>query len=669
VSLTELRRIAGPLFREGDFEGQLCRIADALAPFVAFIDRGGRLVFHNVASRVWLGEDEANGRTLAEVLGDRGDPSLGPYLEQALLGRQVHAEMWISGRVGGNRYLELFLTPQTSATGLVLGILLLAFDTTERRRREESASLLEEHGRSLGRAPVRASEPERRPAEEETLRQSRDRLLMAVDVAGLGIWDFDFRTSAFTLNEHCQALWNFHPSEGQNWRDLLVRMHPEDREQVEPILSGRVLPGENGFFHLEFRAIGTTDFAERWISVSGRVLRGEDGRPERLAGTTKDITKRKASERALLYTNTLLKSQTEAAIDGILVVDPIGRILSYNHRFVELWGIPAEVIATGSDEEAIRSVLHKLADPEDFIARIRYLYDHPEESSRDELVLKDGRTFDRYSSSVRSAEGVNYGRVWYFRDISERKRQELGLREGAARLEEALRELNSFAYTVAHDLRAPLRAMTGFGQLLKEEYAWKLDSEAKDYIGRIEDAARRMDQLIQDLLDYSRLARERIVFEKVDLGTLVPEVLARFAQEFHDRGARVETVGVLHPVLAHRVVLAQVLSNLISNAVKFVAPGTRPQVRIRSTKAEGGVRLWVEDNGIGIAREYWDRIFGVFQRLHSMAEYPGTGIGLAIVKRAVERMGGRVGVESEPGKGSRFWIELCSPDQALASGK
>jgi signal transduction histidine kinase len=666
VSLTELRRTTGRLFTEGDFEGQVCRIADALPVFVAVVDRRRRLIFHNVASRAWLGDADVDGRALAAVLGERPYECLRPYVDRALRGRQVHAETWISGPVGGSRYLELFFTPQTSPTGEIVGLLLLSFDTTGRRRREDSARILEEGSPGLGPQPASTSELERLHVEEEQLRQSRDRLLMAVDVAGLGIWDYDFRTGAFTSNERCQALWNFRPSAGQDWRDLLSRVHPEDRDKVEPIFSGRKPPGGSGFFHLEFRMLGTADGAERWISANGRVFLDERARSERLAGTSMDITERKKAERNLLYTNTLLKSQTEAAIDGILVVDPIGRILSFNRRFVDMWGIPAEVIATGSDEEAIRSVLHKLADPEGFSTRVRYLYDHPEEASRDELLLKDGQTFDRYSASIRSAEGVNYGRVWYFRDMTERKRQELGLRESAARLEEALRELNSFAYTVAHDLRAPLRAMTGLGQLLKEEYAWRLDSVAKDYLGRIEDAARRMDQLIEDLLDYSRLARESIEFEPVDVGALVPEVLWRFAQEFQDRGARVEVLGALHPVLAHRVVLAQVLSNLISNAVKFVAPGTRPEVRIRSTEAGGHVRLWVEDNGIGIAREYWDRIFGVFQRLHSVADYPGTGIGLAIVKRAVERMGGRVGVESQQGKGSRFWIELRSPGHAPA---
>ena len=169
-----------------------------------------------------------------------------------------------------------------------------------------------------------------------------------------------------------------------------------------------------------------------------------------------------------------------------------------------------------------------------------------------------------------------------------------------------------------------------------------------------------MDKLIQDLLTYSRLTRDLMPIENVELAPLVAEVLDRFEEEFRESGAHVDVNGPLPPVLAHRIALYQVISNLVSNAVKFVAPGTRPKVRICAQKKRGRVRLWVEDNGIGIAGEHQDRIFGVFQRLHSLAEYPGTGIGLAIVKRAVERMGGRVGVDSAAGKGSRFWIEFRS---------
>jgi signal transduction histidine kinase len=228
-----------------------------------------------------------------------------------------------------------------------------------------------------------------------------------------------------------------------------------------------------------------------------------------------------------------------------------------------------------------------------------------------------------------------------------------------AKLASSRGEMEAFTYTVAHDLRAPLRAMHGFSQLLAEEYQGKvLDDEGVRSLRRIMDASRKMDTLIQDLLAYSQLGREAIALERIDLAPLVDSVLRDLAAGLKSRDADVRVEGPLPAVRANQVILSQVLTNLVSNAVKFVAPGVKPALRIWAEGRGTGHRLWVEDNGIGIDPEFHARIFKVFERLNRAEEYPGTGIGLAIAARAMDRMGGKIGVESQVGRGSRFWIEF-----------
>jgi PAS domain S-box-containing protein len=244
-------------------------------------------------------------------------------------------------------------------------------------------------------------------------------------------------------------------------------------------------------------------------------------------------------------------------------------------------------------------------------------------------------------------------------DEASRRKLEERIGELTAQLEEARSEHDALTYTLAHDLRAPLRAMSGFSDTLVEEYAGQpLDETGKNYAMRIAESAQRMDELIQDLLVYNRLGRSPVCLGPVPLEEAVSEVLALFAREIRVREARVRTELPALEVAADRSLLFLVLSHLLSNALKFVAPGAPPRVRIRAARRDEWVRLEVEDDGIGVAAEYTERIFGMFQRLNKSEAYAGTGMGLAIVKRAMDRMSGRVGVDSEPGKGSRFWIDL-----------
>ena len=232
----------------------------------------------------------------------------------------------------------------------------------------------------------------------------------------------------------------------------------------------------------------------------------------------------------------------------------------------------------------------------------------------------------------------------------------------AHQLSSANRELESFCYTIAHDLRAPLRAMEGLTSLMLEEYSEKLDAEAHEYGNRIRSAAARMDQMIQELLSYSRLTLMDFQPQPLRLSRVVKEAVAQIAWDLEQKKATLNIKRSNGQVLGHSSMLVQVVANLISNAVKFVGPETVPAVKIWDTREGAKVRVWVEDNGIGIAAEHQERIFRIFERLHGRENYSGTGIGLAIVEKAVSRMNGSVGLESEPGKGSRFWFELPAYD-------
>jgi signal transduction histidine kinase len=218
-------------------------------------------------------------------------------------------------------------------------------------------------------------------------------------------------------------------------------------------------------------------------------------------------------------------------------------------------------------------------------------------------------------------------------------------------------ELEAFSYSVSHDLRSPLRAMQGFANALLEEYQSRLDSQATDYLERICRAAVRMDALVQDVLSYSRLAKADIQVSPIDLDTLIGDIV-RDSRGLSDARASVNVKGPLPVVLGHEACLTQCFSNLLENSAKFVPPTRPPEIVIRAEPREPWVRIWVEDNGIGIDPAHHDRIFQMFGRLHHNNTYEGTGMGLTIVKKAVERMGGTLGVESASGAGSRFWIEL-----------
>lgn len=237
---------------------------------------------------------------------------------------------------------------------------------------------------------------------------------------------------------------------------------------------------------------------------------------------------------------------------------------------------------------------------------------------------------------------------------------ELRVQQRTEQITEANAELQAFAHTVAHDLRAPLRNVEGFATALIEDEAERLSDDGRLFANRIRAAVARMDTLITDLLAYSRLSRSELKLQQVDVAYVMQAVERDLETQIRDTHAEIEIEERLPSVLANEGLMVQIMTNLVSNALKFVAPGKVPKVRIYAADGPGGgtSRIMVEDNGIGIDPAYRDRIFGVFERLHGQEEYSGTGIGLAIVKKGVERMGGVVKMEGLPVGGTRFEIEL-----------
>ncbi|WP_420627440.1 sensor histidine kinase [Candidatus Leptofilum sp.] len=249
-------------------------------------------------------------------------------------------------------------------------------------------------------------------------------------------------------------------------------------------------------------------------------------------------------------------------------------------------------------------------------------------------------------------------------EIAEHEETEKKLKKRTEQLEQANQEIKNFSYSISHDLRAPLRAIQGFAEILVRRHQDNLSEDGKHYVNNIIEASQQMEHLLQDLLEYSRLGRQTIHWQQVSLHKLLTRVVENLSGRMAKTGATIDLppASALPIIMSDRTLLSQIFTNLIDNALIYQHPDLPPQVTIRCQNEADHVVVQVADNGIGIDPKFHEKIFDIFQRLHNYDDYPGTGIGLAIVKKSVELMDGRIQIESAAGKGSTFNIELPNRD-------
>ena len=488
------------------------------------------------------------------------------------------------------------------------------------------------------------------------------------------IWIVDPRSRKLLyMNSAYERLWG-RPA-APLYEDLahwLDGVHPEDRQRVA---DAALHANEAGMYQTEYRVI-RPDGHLVWIRGRGFPLFGADGRMRYMAGFAEDITLARTSE-ALEQAHRIAQERLERIVatapgavhSYCLGSDGRGRFIFASPAIRELLGVAAEtLVERGID-------LLELVHPDD-----RGMVAHSLRESADlgspwlasfrvPLTSTGERCLEAHSMPVREGDG---GVVWhgFLIDVTERRRAEQEIRslnvdlehrvaDRTSELEAKHREMESFTYSVSHDLKAPLRGIDGYSRLLESDHADKLDEEGRFFVAMIRKATAHMGDLIDDLLAYSRVERGRPKLGPVAPGPVVATVVEGVAAEVASGAIALSSEvepGLM--ALGERDGLLLALRNLLDNAVKFTAGRPGRTIAIGARRVQGQVLFWVRDNGPGFDMRYHDRIFEIFQRLHRAEDFPGTGVGLAIVRKAVERMHGKVWAESAKGDGATFYIQL-----------
>ncbi|MHA6287627.1 PAS domain-containing sensor histidine kinase [Maricaulis sp. CAU 1757] len=490
---------------------------------------------------------------------------------------------------------------------------------------------------------------------QERLAARERQLAEAVDAAAMGTWRIDIPSDRLFLRGTVVAeLFSDLTEIELSARDWFKKVHPDDMAELTAT-NLSILRGDREGSDISCR-LRARDGSWRWYRVTGRVVRRDEaGRALRSSGVMWDIDPAKRFEDAMQVQRQRFEHIYRATPAMMHSIDAEGRIIEVSDYWLNYLGYDrSEVIGRRSvefldDESRERAVKVQLPHlfEKGFNNNVPYRFRH-----------KDGHLIDVLLSSFleRDSDGNPLFSYAVMTDVT-------ALHRVNRQLERSNRELDRFATVASHDLQEPLRKISAFSGLIRRRYADQLDADGVRSLDFLVDAAARMQRLVEDLLVYSRQANQELKLETLDLNAVIDDVRESLESAINESGARIDSAG-LPQVEADRTLLTQAFQNLVSNAVKYRGPAT-PHIRIEAVDTGDSWQFSVADNGIGFDMRFKDKIFAPFQRLHTREEYRGTGIGLAIMHQAAERMGGRVWVESEPGRGSTFYFSIS---KALSHG-
>ena len=498
---------------------------------------------------------------------------------------------------------------------------------------------------------------------EEALQESERRYATLARLSPVGIFRTDAQGQYLYVNKHWREITGLTKEEalGGGWVQAL---HPDDRDRV--LRKWYQSTCQQIPFQSEYR-FRTAQGQETWVMSQAVTEKGNDGEVISYIGMVADIRYRKQAEEELQKSYNLLQSVIESTADAILVKNLQGRYVMLNSAVASIQGKPKSEILGRDDRELFGTQIGlSLMETDGRIMATG----KTEIVEEDVLIGGTLKTFLSTKSVWRDSQGNVIGLIVISRDISDRKRAEQEIRElneslerrvleRTAELEAANKELEAFSYSVSHDLRAPLRGIDGFSQALLDRYADKLDDKGKHYLQRVRAGTQRMGELIDDLLQLSRVTRSEMHRTKVDLSALVQEIATELQQTQPSRQVEWAIASGLVADGDARL-LRIVLENLLNNAWKFTSSRTHSRIEFNVIKEDnnGMLAYFVRDDGAGFNMAYANKLFGAFQRLHSTNEFPGTGIGLATVQRIIHRHGGRVWAEGAVDMGATFYFSL-----------